>query len=316
MIRLGLNIPNFGPTATPELLEEWAHFAESSGFALGVLSDHVAPTPDIASLYPSPFYDAFATLSWLAGLTDRLELGTSVTILPYRHPLLTARMAANIDRFAHGRFILGVGSGWSEQEFTALGLRFRDRRAITDEYLLAIHDAWTNDIVSLDGHYVTYQDVSTGPRAARSPHPPIWVGGSGPAAIRRAARFGDAWHPINAEVAWLRDAGLPALQSDAAELGRPVPALWPRIRARLTPHDMPATERRIGFGSIAQILADIEALVELGSSCIVLDTNPDHPSGRRPPAEDFRTLDAIADQVRRRAPDAGHPLNQRRGRSG
>jgi probable F420-dependent oxidoreductase len=309
MIRLGLNIPNFGPTATPEVLQGWVRFAESCGFALGVLSDHVAPTPDVTAVYPSPFYDPFATLSWLAGLTDRLELGTSVTVLPYRHPLLTARMAANIDRFMDGRFVLGVGSGWSDLEFRALGVRFPDRDAITDEYLLAIRDAWTNDVVSLDGDHVTYEDVSTGPRATRSPHPPIWVGGSGPAAIRRAARFGDAWHPINAEVAWLRDAGLPALRAAAGELGRPVPALCPRIRARLTPNDLPATERCIGVGSIAQVLADIESLAELGASYVVLDTNPDHPSQRRPPAEDWRTLGTIAEEVRRRAPDVDRKLS-------
>jgi alkanesulfonate monooxygenase SsuD/methylene tetrahydromethanopterin reductase-like flavin-dependent oxidoreductase (luciferase family) len=182
-------------------------------------------------------------------------------------------------------------------------VRFRDRDAITDEYLLAIRDAWTNDVVSLDGDHVTYEDVSTGPRATRSPHPPIWVGGSGPAAIRRAARFGDAWHPINAEVAWLRDTGLPALRAAAGDVGRPVPALCPRIRARLTPHHLPATERRLGVGSIEQVLDDIRSLVELGASYIVLDTNPDHPGQRRPTVEDWRTLETIAERIRRRAPD-------------
>lgn len=302
MIRLGLNVPNFGHTATPQILRDWVRFAEDNGFALAVVSDHVAPTPDVSRLYPSPFYDPFATLSWLAGLTDRLELGTSVTILPYRHPLLTARMSANIDQFTGGRFILGVGAGWSEAEFTALGLPFRDRGRIADEYLLAITEAWTSDRVSLRGDYVDYQDVSTGPRAARSPHPPIWVGGSAPAAIRRAARFGDAWHPNNAPIEWLRDTGLPALRAAAESLGRPTPAFCPRMRARPTASEVHGLDRPAGVGSFAQIQADVEALAELGAAYVVLDTNPDDPVDRRPPAEDWQTLSAIAERVRRSSP--------------
>jgi probable F420-dependent oxidoreductase len=295
--RLGLNIPNFGPTATPEDLRGWARFAEESGFALAMMSDHVAPTPDVAAVYPSPFFDPFTTLSWLAGLTDRLELGTSVTILPYRHPLLTARTAAAIDRFSGGRFVLGVGVGWSAPEFAALGLPFRERGRMTDEFLAAITEAWTRDVVSRAGDYVRYRDVSTGPRSARSPHPPIWVGGSSPGAIRRAARFGGAWHPINPDLDRLRDSGLPALRAAARSLDRPVPALCPRIRARPTARDLPPEHRRAGVGSLAQILADLDMLVELGAACVVLDTNPDQPSDRRPSIEDWRTLGTIAERA-------------------
>jgi probable F420-dependent oxidoreductase len=295
--RLGLSVPNFGPTATPDNLRGWIRFAEESGFALAMMSDHVAPTPDVTALYPPPFYDPFTTLSWLAGLTDHLELGTTVAIVPHRHPLLTARTAANIDQFTGGRFVLGVGVGWSEPEFTALGLPFRERGRITDEYLVAITEAWTNDLVSLDGYRVSYRDVSTGPRPVRSPHPPLWIGGSSAAGIRRAARFGDAWHPINPDLAWLRDTALPALRAAAHSRGRTEPSLCPRIRARLTPHDLPANDRPIGVGSVAQVQADLESLVELGASYVVLDTNPDDPADRRSPTEDWRTLSTIAERA-------------------
>jgi probable F420-dependent oxidoreductase len=297
MIKLGLNVPNFGPTADPDNLRAWIRFAEDSGFAAAMMSDHVAPTPDVTALYPPPFYDPFTTLAWLGGLTDHLELGTTVTIVPYRHPLLTARAAANIDQFTGGRFILGVGVGWSEPEYTALGLPFRERGRMTDEYLAAITHAWTHDRVSLTGDYVSYRDVATGPGAVRSPHPPLWVGGASPAGIRRAARFGDAWHPANPELDWLRDTGLPALRDAADALGHPVPALCPRIRARLTAHDQPAQERPIGVGSSAQIQSDLETLAELGAAYVVLDTNPDAPADRRPPEVDWHTLGTIAEQT-------------------
>lgn len=92
-----------------------------------MISDHVAITPDVQSQFPAPFYDPFISLGWLAAATYRIELGTTVIILPYRHPLLTARMAANIDRLSDGRFVLGVGVGWAKQEFEALGIPFERR---------------------------------------------------------------------------------------------------------------------------------------------------------------------------------------------
>jgi probable F420-dependent oxidoreductase len=298
MIRLGVNIPNFGAGATPGNLRDWARFAEDGGFDLAMMSDHVAPTPDVTALYPTPFYDAFTTLAWLAGLTERIELGTTVAIVPYRHPLLTARTAANIDQFSGGRFVLGVGVGWSEPEFEAVGTPFRERGKVTDEYLAAIIAAWTSDVVSLEGRYARYRAVGTGPRAVRSPHPPVWVGGTAPGAIRRAARFGDAWHPNNAELPWLRDTGLPALRAAAAAEGRPVPQFCPRVRAQRSDRDAPSAGRRIGTGSLAQICDDIAGLVELGATRVVLDTNPDDPRDRRPEAEDWRTLSAIAERLR------------------
>jgi probable F420-dependent oxidoreductase len=290
---LGVNVRNFGPQATPENLLGWARFAEENGFGMAMISDHIAPTPEVNEIYPTPFYDPFATIAWLAGATTTLELGTSVTVLPYRHPLLTARMAANIDRFSGGRFVLGVGVGWSEQEYAALGVPFAKRGAVTDEYLAAVTAAFTEDVVSLDGTFASYREVHTGPRPRRLP---IWVGGSSRAAIRRAVQYGAAWHPINQEPAWLRDVGLPALRAAAAAQNRPVPALAPRIRTRITTRDLP--ERRAGEGTLAQVVEDVRALVELGSAYVILDPNPDHPKDEAPLTRDWDDLTTIADHVR------------------
>jgi len=292
MTKLGLFIPNFGPHATPDILRGWVRFAETHGFDLAMTSDHVAPTPDVTALYPSPFYDPFTTLAWLGALTERLELGTSVTIVPYRHPLLVARMANNIDQFTGGRFILGAGVGWSEAEFAAAGVSIRERGKMTDEYLAAITDAWTNDVVSLDGDYVKYRDVATGPRSARAPHPPLWIGGDGPAAVRRTVRFGDAWHP-NQLVLDRVKATLPALREEADRQQRPVPAFCPRMRAQLTDTDLPETGRVFGRGSLRQIRADLATLIELGASYVVLDPMADAPDARVSPERDWETLAAV-----------------------
>ena len=297
-MKLGLNVPNFGPGTDPESLAGWLRFAENSGFALAMMSDHVAVTPDVAELYPAPFYDPFTTLAWLSGHTEQIELGTTVAVLPYRNPLLTARVVANIDQFSGGRFIFGVGVGWSREEYAALGIPFARRGAIIDDYLAAIKGLWTSDVASHDGPFTSFHDVHTGPRAARRPHPPIWVGGTSPAAIRRTARFGDAWHPNNADIGWLRESGLPALRAAAHQAGRAQPAFTPRMRLNLTDAAL-HERRRAGEGSLPQVLDDLENLADLGAEYVVLDTNPDHPSQRRPATEDWTMLDAVAAAISR-----------------
>src|SRR6202453_3154118 len=206
IVRLGVNVPNFGPGTRPDVLLRWAQTAEGLGLALLLLSDHVAVAPDVAEQYPAPFYEPFTTLSWLAGRTSGIRLGTTVLIVPYRHPLLVARMAANLNDLSGGRLVLGVGVGWARQEFDALGVAFRERGRLTDEYLLAIRAAWQDD-----------QDYRGGPT-------PGWVGGNSDAALRRAVRLGDAWHPLRFTPGWLASA-VDRLTTAAADQQRPRPAL-------------------------------------------------------------------------------------------
>ena len=297
MIRLGLNIPNFGPTASPDAMRRWVEFADKAGFSMAMTSDHVAPTADVTATYPAPFYDPFVTLSWLAASTTRLSLGTSVSILAYRHPLLTARMSANLDEFTAGRFVLGVAAGWSEMEFGALGMSYAERGRISDEFLAVITGAWSQPMLSFEGKHVSFRDVSTRATVVDRPHPALWVGGMSRGAIGRAARFADAWHPANPGRRWLQHEGLVRLSDDAAAIDRPVPALSPRIKARLTSRDLPGPDRPLGWGSLAQIRDDLLLLDDLGADVVVLDTNPDTPDQRREAADDWRTLLQIAASV-------------------
>jgi probable F420-dependent oxidoreductase len=299
-VKLGVNILNFGRDTSPETLRGWALFAEQAGFSIAMISDHVALTPDVAAIYPAPFYDPFTTLAWLAGETETIELGTTVAILPYRHPLLTARIAANIDQFSGGRFVFGVGISWSEAEYAALGVPFDRRGAIADEYLAAIIDLWSADVASMSGEFASFRDLQTGPRPVRRPHPPIWVGGSSGPGIRRAARFGDAWHPIDPRLPWLRDTGVPRLRTAAEAAGRRMPALCPRINLHVADADLDDDVRRTGVGSLAQILRDLDELAALGSDHVVLDTYTGSPEGRRPPTDDWRMLETVATQWRAR----------------
>ena len=151
-------------------------------------------------------------------------------IVPYRHPLLIARMAANLNDLSGGRLVLGVGVGWAEQEFDALGVPFRQRGKLTDDYLRAVRAAWADE-----------QDY-------RSGRIPIWVGGNSDAGLRRAVLLGEAWHPLRFTIPWLRKA-MDQLTALADEQQRPVPAWsraspcgWPNHRSP-APGGWPVTER-------------------------------------------------------------------------
>ena len=183
-MKFGVNLINFGPGANPESLTRSVNLVEAIGYHLIMSSDHIAVTPDVSSRYPAPFYEPLTTMGWLAATTQSMEIGTTVAILPYRSPLEIARAWANVDQLSGGRFILGVGVGWAEQEFDALNVPFRQRGAITDDYLAAIKALWTQDVASYEGRYVSFTDVDTAARPVREPHPPV----SGVQATAHSAR--------------------------------------------------------------------------------------------------------------------------------
>jgi alkanesulfonate monooxygenase SsuD/methylene tetrahydromethanopterin reductase-like flavin-dependent oxidoreductase (luciferase family) len=259
------------------MLRRWALTVEGLGFDLLMVSDHVAVTADVAAQYPAPFYEPFTTLSWLAGLTRTIRLGTTVLILSYRHPLLTARMAANLNDLSGGRLVLGVSVGWARQEFDALGVSFGDRGRLTDEYLLAIRAAWRDE-----------QDYRSGPI-------PVWIGGNSDVAVRRAVRLGDAWHPLRFTLGWLTEAA-GRLKAAAADQQRPLPALMPRIALQLTDSPVTGEDRLAGHGTIGQITADLEQLRLLGAGTVVLDPFNGDPRETARPQPAWRALAAVADR--------------------
>lgn len=296
-MKVGVNLINFGPSAGPDVFKSWVRVVEGLGYHSIMTSDHVAITPDVAERYPAPLYEPISTLGWLAGVTEKVEIGTTVMIVPYRNPLETARSLANIDQLSGGRLIFGVGVGWAEKEFAALKVPYRERGAITDEYLASIKQLWTEDNASFDGKYVSYSDVSTAPRPIRQPHPPIWVGGASDAALRRAIRLGDAWHPIRFPVGWLRNEGIPRLRALAEKEEMAMPAICPRVRLRLMDNADESEDRIMGTGTIDQIHRDLADLESLGCAHVLLDTYYDDVEATRDPATAWRTVAEVAEKV-------------------
>lgn len=295
-VKFGINLPNFGPGMDPDILLGWARTAEDAGYDLLLVSDHLALTPDAAARSPEPFYEAFTSLAWLAGQTRRIELGTGVVIMPHRHPVQLARMAATLDQLSGGRFVLGVGVGWARLGYQALNVPFHRRGRLTDEYLAALRELWTQGRASFKGETVAFDNIHTAPRPRRRPHPPVWVGGNSLAALRRCARYGDAWHPLWPQAHWLQQA-MAVLRRLAEEEERPVPELCPRIQISITAEPLAEIRRPTGHGTLAQIRSDVAALVEHGARYIVLDTDPGDQRLRRTAQQDWHTLHTLAEHV-------------------
>ncbi|MDA3040457.1 MAG: TIGR03619 family F420-dependent LLM class oxidoreductase [Actinomycetota bacterium] len=269
-MKVGLNLVNFGPAADPETLGGWARLAERLGFHSLLTSDHIAVTPDVGERYPGPFYEPLGLLGWLAGVTERIAIGTTVIIVPYRNPLELARSLANTDQLSGGRLIFGVGVGWARQEFAALGVPYHERGAMTDEYLDLILRHWTESTLTFTGRFVSCVDVDTSP-PPRQTTVPLWVGGGSDAAIRRAVQFGTAWHPIRIRASSFAERSIPRLESIADEMGRPRPELCPRILFHVTDDRVPDEGRFMGHGTLEQIHSDLHRLQELGCAHVILD---------------------------------------------
>jgi probable F420-dependent oxidoreductase len=202
-------VPHFGVSASKEEIKRTCEVMEELGGDSVWVGDHIVVPYSFSTKYPysdswydpkdpPPYMEAFSVLAYLAAITSRITIGTSVTVLPYRHPLLTAKALATIDVLSDGRLAFGAGVGWFSEEFDALGLSsFKDRGRVADEQLEIIRRCWTQDRPSFQGVYYKFDELSVKPKPLQRPHPPILIGGNGPHALRRAARFGDLWHGMS-----------------------------------------------------------------------------------------------------------------------
>jgi probable F420-dependent oxidoreductase len=211
-MRLGLHALGIGPGARRDIIDAVALAAEAAGFATLWAGEHVVMVDDAASRYPyapdgripipadADWLDPLIGLSFAAAVTNSIRLATGVLLLPEHNPVLLAKQAASLDVLCGGRLALGVGVGWSAEEFAALGVPFTDRGRRMDEYLAAIRILWRDESASFAGAFVNFDAVRVYPKPISESGIPIVIGGNGDKALRRAATVGDGWYGFNLTV--------------------------------------------------------------------------------------------------------------------
>jgi probable F420-dependent oxidoreductase len=322
-VEFGISLPGRGPLAKPDPVLTLAARADGLGYASIFVTDHVVlPSSMARSVYPysssgqlpggaaQDYLEPLAMLGALARSTTRARLGTSVLVVPYRHPLVTAKILATLDQLSGGRLILGAGVGWLREEFEALGAPpFEARGAVTDEYLRLMRAAWTTDPVNFSGRYVTVHDVHALPKPAQPGGIPVWIGGHTDAAVRRAATLGDGWHPIA-----LRPPGLlfpdayakraRQIEAWAKEAGRDPKAVTLTVRVPMEVRSKrfkpPAGDRPLFQGTAEQVIGDIRAYADAGVTHFVWDHT-------------HQDLRAVLENLERFAHDVGPKLAGRPG---
>lgn len=288
-MRVGVSLPNVGLDHGKEMVLPVAEAAERLGFDSVWAAHHVTLPYERASRYPyghsgtevamSPgmqWLDPLVTLSLVAAVTDRVRLGTSVLVLPYRNPVNLAAEAAALDVLSDGRLVLGIGTGWMQEEFRALGIDPAERGARTDEHVEALRILWTEDPATFQGRFTRFENIvlATTPRAEGGP--PIWVGGNTGVALRRAVRLGDGWHGFEVypeDMPGIRD----ALARAGEELDRdPGDLTLSVVRGLMPPgreEESFIPDRRMLGGSADSIVEELGRYADAGVEEVVIQVS-------------------------------------------
>jgi probable F420-dependent oxidoreductase len=208
-MKIGFMLPMVGEMATKTNLVAMAQFAEERGFESLWTNDHVIMPTQIDTPYPyskSGDYiadpkgnqlEAYTSLSFVAGYTERVRLGFSITVAPYRHPVVTGKMIASMDVLSDGRLIIGVGAGWLNEEFEALGVPSSKKWARTEEHIRIWKELWTAEEPTFEGEFYQFSQVQSRPQPMQKPHPPITIGGNGRACLKRVVSLADGWQVVS-----------------------------------------------------------------------------------------------------------------------
>ena len=287
-IRIGVALPTVGLDHSADLLLPVADAAERLGLDSVWATDHLLMAFERDSEYPygrsgteiamTPgmgWLEPLSALSFVAARTERVRLGTSVLVLPYRNPVLVAAQAATINVLSGDRLVLGVGTGWMREEFEALGIDPAERGARTDECMQVMRALWRDDPASFNGRFHEFDDVVLGV-PPRDSAPPLWVGGNTRPAMRRALRHGDGWHGFE-----VFPEEMPAVRAQLAELGDevgrdPGELELSVVRGMIPPgreEESFIPDRRNLGGSAGEMVEELGRYAENGVSLVVLQVS-------------------------------------------
>ena len=272
-MRVGVTVPNIHETlAERSTIEAVGRMADELGLDSVWCNDHLAmpaangggggTEPAFAAGYGEDrgqhIYEPLIVLAYLAAVTRRVTLGTSVYLLPLRNPVLAARQAVSLDRLSDGRLVLGIGVGWLEHEFAAVGVPYRERGRRTDEAIAVLKASCGPD------------GAGFLPKPVQRPHPPLWIGGRSEAAVRRAARSGDAWHPSHLTAGELRRR-IPELRAECERAGRDPGDVTVTTRRKLVRGTSADDDERALRGDAGAIAATVAELEEVGVAHLIVE---------------------------------------------
>jgi probable F420-dependent oxidoreductase len=289
-MQIGFNAPTTGALIEPDSLRRIITEGEALGFDYTTVSDHIMVPRNLDSKYPytdsgefpagtaAAWLEQLTTTAYIAALTSKLRFVLSVMVVPHRPAVLTAKTLATIDYLSKGRLTLGIGVGWCREEFEAIAAApFDDRGHITDEWMMACKELWSQDDPRFDGKYVKFSDVVFTPKPVQQPIP-IWVGGESAPALRRTVRYADCWYPVGTNpqfpmnTASRLKTGLARFRGFAEKGGRDPASLQVALRVLVGPS---ARSRRtidgegeMFTGGAADYVADIAVLREAGVSAV------------------------------------------------
>ena len=292
-MQIGFNLPNSGPLSEVGAMTRIATEGEAMGFDYLTMTDHVVlpdtkvpgyPYSESGEFYeeaPIERHEQLIGMAWIAAKTSRIRLVAAVLVVPHRPAVLAAKMLSTLDVLSGGRLVVGIGAGWLKTEFDAVVTTpFADRGKVTDEYIDAFRVLWTEAKPKFAGKFVKFDGIVLEPKPVQQPLP-IWVGGEGMNAIRRAARVADAWYPIGSNNQHLLDtqprleAGIARLRQATAEAGRDPASMGVSFRVKRYGEAVPPKanngERRLFSGRETDLIADFRALKKLGVTAIDID---------------------------------------------
>ena len=308
-MHFGFALPGRGPLARPDVLVKLAEKADALRYSSIFVTDHVVIPTAYGSRYPysssgkaasdwdQGYLEPLALMSFLAGVTSRVRLGTSVLVVPYRNPVVTAKMLATLDVMSGGRIILGAGVGWLREEFEALhSPPYEQRGRVTDEYLRLMRECWTREPLEWSGTHYRMGRVSVLPKPVQKNGIPIWIGGHTDAALRRTGELADGWHPIgHRDPAKLYPAEyaekVAVIHGWARKAGRDPKDITLSLRAplELVPkRAKPSAGDRVPFrGAASEVTQDIKEYQALGVSHFIFDLTPPDLRGQLAMMERF-----------------------------
>ena len=304
-MEIGLSIPRLPDT---DGIRRFVKRAEELGFESVLAGDHIVLPTEGTDQYPytadgsfsrpaeEPFLETMTMLGYMAACSETIKLGSTVIILPYRNPVVQAKMFASLDVLSNGRMICGVGVGWLEKEFDILGVPYDQRGPMSDEFLQIFKILWTEPNPEFHGKFYNIDGIQFYPKPVQKPHLPIWVGGHTRRALRRTAKYGDCWHTTRQTPDFVAQ-NLPYLREQTEKAGRDPASISISLKRSLHFTDLGAAEgssTRTGgvvIGTTQEVIDDVHYCRELGIDQLTYDFRVEGTDAC------IKVMELLADQV-------------------